>query len=456
MDRWRLSGALSLLCLANVSKAQENVPTHEELLEQLRRMNERLVALEARHEADQQRIQTLETRLERIEGTVTEEQTAEAPSEAGVSVPPPMGPFDLSSAGLAASNALNPQITVFFDTGGSLSSEGRNNALNRFNLREVELDLRAAISPSVDGVLIVALGEEIEIEPSGDVTIDREVDVEEGYLHFHTLPHDLALKVGKFRNVFGRNNLLHTHDLPQVTRPLALQSFFGPEGLATIGASLSWLVPNPWDQYVEATVEVVNADGGHESPILGGSNAENPAVLAHIKLFRDVSETGTVEVGGSYLFSHTSSDTDFDAHVFGLDLTYQWTHPDPARFRSVVVQGEVFFSHNDVDRGPFFSFRNDSVGAYAFAQYQFDRNWYLGVRGDYTEFPNSASRGADDSDVAVSPYVTWYLSEFLRARLEYQHRWLDRERGSADEDALFLQFTGVIGAHPPHPYWVHR
>ena len=49
-------------------------------------------------------------------------------------------------------NLLNPQITAFFDMGGSLSSDGDNKARNRFNLRETELDLRGAVSPLADGV----------------------------------------------------------------------------------------------------------------------------------------------------------------------------------------------------------------------------------------------------------------------------------------------------------------
>jgi len=351
---------------------------------------------------------------------------------------------------------MNPQTTIFFDAGSSVSSRGGNKALNRFNFREAELDFRAAISPSVDGVMILTLEEDIAQDINGNINTDRNVDIEEGYINFHSLPHDLSLKFGKFRNVFGVNNTLHTHDLPQVDRPLAVRSFLGPEGLLTTGASLSWLVPNPWDKYIETTVQVVNSDGGDESPILGGPNADNPAVVWHVKFFDDLTETSSLEIGGSYLFGSTSQNSDFDANLFGLDLTYQWVDPDPSTFHSMVLQSELFWARNDIDRGTFRSKRNTSFGAYAFGQYQLNRDWYAGLRADYTEFPNSESRGTGDSDVALSPYVTWYISEFLRARLEYQHRWFDDHRRSASEDVVFLQFTGVIGAHPPHPYWVHR
>ncbi|NOT00158.1 MAG: hypothetical protein HOP29_05980 [Phycisphaerales bacterium] len=433
------------------------------VLEEMKRLRERMEALEARHEADQTRIGELESRLQRLETPAGgEERAAELETlraairdELGAA-PTSTGAFSLSPSGGGAGNAFNPAITAFIDTGASISSDGGNNALNRFNLREVELDLRAAISPSADGALVIALGEEIEQQRNGEVEINREVDLEEGFIDFHTLPYDMSLKLGKFRGSFGRNNLLHTHDLPQVTRPRVVTAFLGPEGLATTGVSWSWHVPNPWDKYLELTGEVVNADGGAESPILGGPNADNPAVLGHVRYFDDVGETSTMELGGTYLFGRTDRDSDFNANVFGVDATYQWTHSDPSKFKSFLVQGEAFWADNDVRRGLFGGERHNSFGAYALAQYQLEKEWYVGLRADYTEFPNSESRGEDDWDFALAPYLTWYITEFLRARLEFQHRVFELDGDGAEEQAVFLQFTGVMGAHPAHPYWVNR
>ena len=353
-------------------------------------------------------------------------------------------------------NLLNPAITAFLDMGGSGSGDKHNKARNRFTLREAELDLRAAVTPRADGVLVIAIGEEIE-EPFGEVEIDFRFELEEGYLDVHTLPWDLALRAGKFRSAFGRSNLLHTHDLPQVTRPLAVQAFLGPEGLATVGASLSWLVPNPWDQYLELAVQVVNADGGSESPILDGPGAGNPAVLSHLKLFRDIGDTGSLELGTSFLYSRASGGRD-DGHTLGADVTYMWRDPAAPDFRSLLFQGELFWSDSDFADGK----QDHYWGFYAFGQYQFAQNWYAGIRYDYTDFPNLELQGpADDSAWAISPYVTWYLFEALRLRLEYQHQDRDQmgrdQKGrDATEDAILLGLTFFIGAHPPHPYWVNR
>ncbi|MBW2390790.1 MAG: hypothetical protein JRG89_20495 [Deltaproteobacteria bacterium] len=353
-------------------------------------------------------------------------------------------------AAIGQGNLLNPAITAFLDMGGSLSTDEDNKARNRFNLREAEVDFRAAVTPRADGVLVLAIGEEVE-DPFGDVEIDFEFELEEGYLDVHTLPWDLALRAGKFRSAFGRNNLLHTHDLPQVTRPMAVQAFLGPEGLATIGASLSWLVPNPWDQYLEFAAQVVNSDGGAESPILDGPGADNPAVLTHLKFFGDIGTSGSLELGTSFLYSQASGGRD-DGYTLGADVTYTWRDPAASDFRSLLMQAELFWSNGDYEDGS----GDDLWGFYAIGQYQFAQHWYAGVRLDYTELPNVEARGSGDSDRGVSSYVTWYLAESLRLRVEYQHTERDLMGHDDNEDAVLLGLTFFIGAHPPHPYWVNR
>ena len=405
----------ALTCCAH-ARAQDTRPAEESTQEEIRALHDRIDALE----------RTLQTR-----------EGAAAPSE---------GAF-------GQGNLFNPSLTFFFDMGGSLSSNGNDPRYNRFNLREIEMDARAPIAPFADGVFILAFVEEFD-DDEGE--FENEVEVEEAYIDFHTLPWDTSITGGKFRNAFGRNNVLHTHDLPQVDRPLAVQAFLGEEGLVTIGASADWLVPNPWDSYIELTAQVVNADGGEESPILGGgAGAEDPAFLGHVKVFEDVGQNASVEVGGSYLWGRTTDDADFDANVFGIDGTYQWRNPQAPDRKSFLFQTELFFSDSDVeDAGG--AFRNSAFGTYAFAQWQLDRNWYAGVRVDYTDFPAIEERAVTDRDWAVSPYVSFYLTEFLRLRFEYQHLE-QRTDGSWDsEEIFFFQITYLFGAHPPHPYWVNR
>lgn len=438
---------VTLLGAPGPALSESDAPALKALLEEVRRLNDRVETLEKERSEDQSRIRELEEDLARLESTGVG-AGAESPATASD------GSNGLAAA-LGQGNLLNPEITAFFDVGGSLSTDGDDKSLNRFNAREFEVDFRAAVTPWADGVLVLAAGEEVE-QDDGEVDIGFDFDIEEGYLNLHTLPHGLSLKAGKFRNVFGRNNLLHTHDLPQVTRPLAVQAFLGPEGLATVGASGSWIVPNPWERYIEFAAEIVNSDGGDESPILGGPTARNPALVSHLKLFEDVGESGSFELGGSFLFGHTSDDSDGRAYALGLDATYLWRDPIKPDFRSLLLQGEVLWATNDweFERGG--SQRNESLGFYAFGQYQWTRNWYAGVRLDYTEHPSLAFHDSDDWDWGVSAWVSWYVSEFLRLRLEYQHVSFERFGDRSSQDNLLLGVTFAIGAHPPHPYWVNR
>ena len=437
-----LGTALAVCCIGfEAISAEAEEPSVATLMENVKHLAERVEEMERSRAEDQRRIRELEEQLETDRYADEADEASVVEAEATDSE---------SGAATGQGNLLNPAITAFLDMGGSWSGDKDNKARNRFTLREAELDFRAAVAPRADGVLVIALGEEIK-DPFGDVETDWEFEVEEGYLDVHTLPWDLALKAGKFRASFGRNNLLHTHDLAQVTRPLAVQAFLGPEGLATVGASLSWLVPNPWDRYVELAAQVVNADGGSESPILIGPGADNPAVLSHLKLFQDVGDTGSLELGTSFLYSRASGGRD-DGYTVGADVTYMWRDPAAADFRSLLFQGELFWSNSDFDNGN----SDDYWGGYVFGQYQFAQNWYAGIRYDYTDFPDLEVRRQTGSDWAISPYVTWYLFEALRLRLEYQHLDRDHVDRNDTEDAILLGLTFYIGAHPPHPYWVNR
>jgi hypothetical protein len=453
-----IAGALAaaLAAFPSPGLAQEQEPSQEEVLRELRRLRERVDRLERQHEKDQQRIRRLEGRP--AEPPPEPPERPPAPALPPAEIPPETTDLTLvlppeSIAGQG--NLYNPQITAFFDMGFSLSTDDDDPRFNRFNLRETELDIRAAVAPWADGLLVLAFGEHFH-EENGETDIETEFEVEEAYINFHTLPWDLALKGGKFKNTFGVNNLLHTHDLPQVDRPLVVQAFLGDHGLATIGASLSWLVPNPFDRYIELTGEIFNADAGHHSPILDGADADNPAFLVHLKYNDDAGEYGYFEIGGSYLYARTSDDHSFDANIFGLDATLMLPDANAPDLRSLLIQSELFWAENDIEDAGFGPFRNDSFGFYAFAQYQFGLNWYTGVRFDYTEFPSVEVRGPGDEDWAISPYLTWYLTEFLRLRFEYQHLESKTSGSWGDDENFLFALTFSIGAHPAHPYWVNR
>ena len=342
-------------------------------------------------------------------------------------------------------NAFNPRITVFGDTLARVSAgqgELRENVGtpdefavdDRVSLREVELDFRADIDAYAKGVLIVAF------EDEGGT---YEATIEEGYVTLETLPWGFRAKAGRFRVPFGRINALHTHDLPQATRPFQLIDVFGEEGYVDNGGILSWLAP--WFP-LELHGAVMQGEG---PDILGEGDLDDPAYLGRAEYFLQLTDTVFLSLGASYLFNFNDrpGPARQETHVRGADFMFKW---QPSQFESLVVQGEVFQLKREVtSNDPEYSF-----GGYAFAQYQPFQRWYFGVRYDYSDYDEQVE---NNNQWAVGGWVSFYTTEFLRFRLGYEHRERSTTGGGErDLDTVFFELTFVFGSHPVEPFWFNK
>jgi hypothetical protein len=346
--------------------------------------------------------------------------------------------------------SFNPDIAVITDFLGTWSNHRENDAYNRFDVREVELDIRAAVHPMADGVVILALENDVEnpVFPTGEPLegVETSFNAEEAYLFFHDFGiKNLTAKLGIFHVFFGRQNMLHLHDLPTSDPSFVNQAFLAPESLTDSGVSLSYVIPNPWDQYFEIVFEVLSGEGaGSESPsLLADLEVDSPATNLHALWNVDIGKEWNMELGGSWLWGHASADNALDVNLLGGDLTLMRIDPTGG-FNNFVFQSEFIHGDIDLDDGS----SQDSWGVYFLAQQQLNKDWYAGMRVDWTENPVDPGQEI----WGVSPYVSWYLSEFLRFRVEYQHR----DGDVPDADVLMFQVTWVFGAHPPEPYWRFR
>jgi hypothetical protein len=52
-----------------------------------------------------------------------------------------------------------------------------------------------------------------------------------------------------------------------------------------------------------------------------------------------------------------------------------------------------------------------------------------------------------DVTYAYSPYVTWYLSHWNELRLQYTHTEHNASSSLNSDDAVYLQWAWIIGAH---------
>ena len=453
-------GALAPLCwlalAAGTTFAQDPPPSPDARLERLER---RLEEMERKHDAD---IESRDREIARLRAQLDGRPPATGASADAIDRTRADVLKDIENRGPAPFDlrmpaSFNPNLAVIVDTVGTWSSSGSrdNDAYNRFDVREVELDLRAAIDPRADGVVILAFERDVENpifpEDEGDgegAEVESSVNVEEAYAHFHDfgVP-NLQAKLGRFHVRFGRQNLLHLHDLPTTDPPFVNQAFLAPEALTDAGLSLSYVIPPEriFGQYVEVIGEILMAEGGEsEAPVFSGDlTVDSPATNLHVLWNRDLSRDANLELGGSWLRGHRGADNALDANLFGLDATLILTDPTGG-FRNTLVQGEAFYGNVDQEGGD----DEHAFGAYVLGQRQLNKDVYTGLRLDWTENPN------DDAQEAwgLTPYVSWYWSEFLRFRLSYQHRGGDRP----NEDLVYLQCTFVFGAHPPHPYWSMR
>jgi hypothetical protein len=100
------------------------------------------------------------------------------------------------------------------------------------NIQEMELQLLSAVDPYFKANIILAL-------PGGEG-----IEVEEGFVTLTAIP-KLSINIGKFKNPFGRENLLHTHALLTIDKSLIGQRIFGGEGLNDMGLNAALLLPLP-------------------------------------------------------------------------------------------------------------------------------------------------------------------------------------------------------------------
>lgn len=357
-------------------------------------------------------------------------------------------PFSLGRSPVS----FNPDIAVVTDALGSFSTRRSNNALNRFDIREAELDIRAAVHPNADGVLILAFERDVENPVfAGDEAAEGPeggVSVEEAYIFLHDfgVP-NLTAKLGRYHLRFGRQNVLHAHDLPTSDPPFVNQAFLAPEALVDSGLSLSYVVPPKYvgGQYIEVIGEVLAGEGaGAESPTLRGDvSVDSPAFNVHALWNTDIARNWNMEIGGTFLHGQASDDNDQDVNLYGGDFTLIHTDPTGGFFNQLFQAEAIYGDTYDEDGA-----QQHAFGAYLLGQQQLTRDWYAGVRFDYTQNPN----GDDDEAWGVSPYVSFYWSEFLRFRVEYQHK----DGDVPSEDNVYFQATWIFGAHPPHPYWAMR
>jgi hypothetical protein len=225
----------------------------------------------------------------------------------------------------------------------------------------------------------------------------------------------------------------------------------------------------------ELTIEVTNAEN---QELFAGKFFSVPSVMAHLKNYYDFSDNTYLELGLSGLWGTNNKrgyvtgppgneqlDDEPWRHtaVAGVDLTVHWQPLERAKYRSFTWRSEGYFAWKQTATDPDLVTRGTAEadgeriawGAYSYLDYQLGTRWFAGVRGDLA-LP--LERAIDELAWDVVPYLTFWQSEFVYLRLEYQHRerfphqCLNGAMAQQGDDRVMLQIDWAAGPHKHEKY----
>jgi hypothetical protein len=215
--------------------------------------------------------------------------------------------------------------------------------------------------------------------------------------------------------------------------------------------------------------------------MFGGNTDNECSLLAHYKLYRDLSADTYFEIGCTGLVGwndewdveHSTPAPDASeiisrkhaAAVAGVDLTLLWEPTGRMRYRNLEWRVEAYYVHRDI-QAPDRSGRDtlNPWGAYTSVQGKLSRTVDIGVRFDYYSpavvdyvltntslLPSPLASGDEDAHRWLGAfYLTRWQSPFVKYRLQYEHE----EATDLGEpiDRLTVQCVFAAGPHKHERY----
>jgi hypothetical protein len=445
---------------ASTASAETGKAPHSEKLTagETASLKERITALEAQ----------VGELTEKAEADELEQLVAEAEAEAKAPEAEEKPEERTFLWGALALQKLNPEFSVNADILAALVLDDDLNLYqgvddrSRIGIREVGFQLQHVLDPY--SMFKACINFIPEPEP--------EVEVEEVYITWFGIVPSLSLSVGRFRQDFGIINRWHGHDLDQTDYPLALTQTLGEGGLNQTGFVLKWFMPPLIAHANELTLAVTNAEN---ETLFSGEFFTVPSTMLHLKNYYDLSDSTYLELGLSGIFGMNNRRGYLDADdeleneswrqtwAAGADLTVQWTPLTRAKYRGVTWRTEGYFVHKETATDPDTVYAGwgeadgDRVswGVYSYLDVRLNPRWIIGVRGDLT-MPTVRTEESIAWDVV--PYVTFWQSEFVYLRLEYQHgdnipyMRPDESIHLLTDNRVLLQIDFAAGPHKHEKY----
>lgn len=407
------------------TKNETKEPTQQELT--IEALSQQVESLQKQLGELQRQIQALKDQKQEAQHKAEEERLKQAAAAAAASAAQggKKGEVDTTTdfvSGTRMQPQLNPEVSVTGNMFGIAESNGKERA----SVGEWEVDVQSYLDPFSRVHFVLSKPE------------DEGVEIEEGYVTWQNLPGSTALTLGKKRQQFGALNRYHPHAYDQADVPLVLEESFGEEGLKGTGLSFDWLMPHVWADANELTVEVMNGD--NEVAFAGG-DFEHPSFLARLKSYWDLTDDSYLEIGLNGLHGQADPDLGLEHDFQAVDFTYNWNPAGRALYRDFTLRGLVLRS--DLDREAASS--RTAWGGYVYGQFQFTPHWIAGLRFDQVDDQRIDSHHY----WGVSPYITFWQSEFVRLRAQGSYR--DNNLTGVDR-RLLLQLTVAAGPHKHESY----
>ncbi len=449
----RVSYRLAILLMAISAAAQQNPPAPadnsalEALQQQVKDMQERIIVLEGQVRVLKQQGATAPTQAP--QGPTATQSTAQAqqpgPAPSGASTPQttigapteggPAGQQPSFGGATSLAKALNPDISMIGDFLGSLGGNSpppfaQQQPFRALEMHESELGIQAVIDPYARGDFFLTFGEE-------------GVGLEEGYITFTALPAGLVARVGKMRAAFGKVNTMHNHVLPWTDRPLVTDNLLGGEdGIDDAGLSVTRAFAAPKGLFLEATGQLFRGDSGDTRlhPLFTSSRKSDVSTVAHLRAYKDITESTNLDVGASHARGHNELGSNFITNLYGVDATLRWKPLRRSIYHSFIARSEFIWSQRQQTAPALLK----SFGWYGSADYQLGRRWFIGGRYDSSD--RARVFGTDHGTSAV---LTYWPSEFSQLRWQYRST---RYAEGINANELLFQVQFVLGAHGAHPF----
>lgn len=322
----------------------------------------------------------------------------------------------------ASAGRWNPDIGVIGDVvfkhdSPKTDTEGSD----RLSVRELELVMGSYIDPYSRMDVNIAFSD------------FEDVELQEAYITRFGLPLETTARIGRSKPKVGKALLYHRDILDTADYPLAIQRYFGLDGLNKTGVDFTKPLNLPFDSAHEFTVGVIEGANGEGGTAFGDSR-RRPTIYSHLKNFWDISDVTNFELGASHMIGSQDADAGMETNVGALDGTLVHLYGPDQRIK---FQNELFYLNKKE------TLDQSSIGAYSLLDVKFHKRWSTGLRFDYAELPATPFINPE-YDHGYTGYITFFQTEFARWRVQFNR--IESNSGK-DDNQVLIQGIFAIGEH---------